>query len=152
PQIPPQLERIVSRCLEKQPARRFQTASDLGFALEALLTPSGSRLKEETASSAAESVVAAPRRIGREQWWIAVATLAVLLAAGFAWAYFTRPLASEGHQMKFSLALPEKMQIKHLALSPNGKWLAVTLAKGGSQSLWALDLATGETKQLVGEP
>src|SRR5215813_387963 len=41
--INPALERIVRRCLEKQPERRFQSASDLGFAIEALSTPSGSR-------------------------------------------------------------------------------------------------------------
>ena len=34
--IPAQLEKIVRRCLEKKPERRFQSASDLGFALEAL--------------------------------------------------------------------------------------------------------------------
>src|SRR4029453_4041331 len=76
PKIPPQLERIVSRCLEKQPARRFQTASDLGFALEAFLTPSGSRLKEETASPEAKRVTALPRQTGREKWWMAAAALA----------------------------------------------------------------------------
>ena len=38
--MPPALERIVRRCLEKPPARRFQSASDLGFALETLSTPS----------------------------------------------------------------------------------------------------------------
>src|SRR5262249_6392160 len=32
----PALVKIVRRCLEKKPERRFQTASDLGFALEAL--------------------------------------------------------------------------------------------------------------------
>src|SRR5262247_2776148 len=39
----PALEKIVRRCLEKKPERRFQTASDLGFALEALTTHSNSR-------------------------------------------------------------------------------------------------------------
>jgi eukaryotic-like serine/threonine-protein kinase len=34
--VPPQFERLVRRCLEKHPERRFQTASDLGFALESL--------------------------------------------------------------------------------------------------------------------
>jgi eukaryotic-like serine/threonine-protein kinase len=34
--IPPALERIVRRCLEKQPNQRFQAASDVAFALEAL--------------------------------------------------------------------------------------------------------------------
>jgi Tol biopolymer transport system component len=33
---PPPLERIVRRCLEKSPERRFQSASDLGFAVEAI--------------------------------------------------------------------------------------------------------------------
>jgi hypothetical protein len=33
-QIPPALERIVGRCLEKAPAQRFQSAKDLSFALQ----------------------------------------------------------------------------------------------------------------------
>src|SRR5437667_3752093 len=37
------LEKIVRRCLEKKPERRFHSASDLAFALEALSTPSGSQ-------------------------------------------------------------------------------------------------------------
>ncbi|MBI3425686.1 MAG: serine/threonine protein kinase, partial [Acidobacteria bacterium] len=34
--ISPALDKIVRRCLEKKPERRFQSASDLGFALETL--------------------------------------------------------------------------------------------------------------------
>jgi len=36
PGLSPSLQRIVSRCLEKKPEQRFQSASDLAFALEAL--------------------------------------------------------------------------------------------------------------------
>jgi Tol biopolymer transport system component len=36
PSISPAMERIVQRCLEKEPERRFQSASDLAFALESL--------------------------------------------------------------------------------------------------------------------
>src|SRR5438552_3774261 len=42
--INPQLEKIVRRCLEKKPERRFHSASDLAFALETLSTPSGSQM------------------------------------------------------------------------------------------------------------
>jgi eukaryotic-like serine/threonine-protein kinase len=135
PKIPPQLEQIVLRCLEKQPVRRFQTASDLCFALEALLKPSGTRL---------ETALAARRRLGREKWWMVATGLAAL---AFAWAYFTRP-ASEALQMKLSLALPEKMRFVNLALSPDGKWLAFNVQKGSSLQLWTLALATRETKLL----
>jgi len=42
PNISPSLERIVRRCLEKKAERRFQSTSDLGFALEALSNTSSS--------------------------------------------------------------------------------------------------------------
>ena len=42
PNISPSLERIVRRCLEKKRERRFQSTSDLGFALEALSAPTSS--------------------------------------------------------------------------------------------------------------
>ena len=46
--ISPSLERIVRRCLEKKPERRFQSASDLGFALEALSISSASSGANQT--------------------------------------------------------------------------------------------------------
>src|SRR5678815_679923 len=42
PNLSPALDRIVRRCLEKKPERRFQSTSDLGFALESLSAPSSS--------------------------------------------------------------------------------------------------------------
>ena len=73
--LPPALQRILSRCLEKKPERRFQHASDLGFALEALSDTSG-------------TAIAAPRQaVARTRWiWIAAAVVAVALpAALFVW-------------------------------------------------------------------
>ena len=39
PDTPAALERVVHRCLEKNPEQRFQSASDLAFALQALADP-----------------------------------------------------------------------------------------------------------------
>jgi serine/threonine protein kinase/Tol biopolymer transport system component len=41
PDTPLALERVIRRCLEKSPEQRFQSASDLAFALEALADPTG---------------------------------------------------------------------------------------------------------------
>ena len=39
--IPPGLQRVIHRCLEKSPEQRFQSAADLAFAIESLTDPSG---------------------------------------------------------------------------------------------------------------
>jgi len=70
PPASPGLERIVRRCLEKAPERRFQSASDLAFAIEAL-------------SGASSSIaVQAPARhlSGRPQWLRPLAVVITLLA------------------------------------------------------------------------
>ena len=41
PSFSPGLQKIVNRCLAKDPDQRFQHASDLAFALEAVSDPSG---------------------------------------------------------------------------------------------------------------
>jgi Tol biopolymer transport system component len=72
--IPPPLQRIVSRCLEKKPEQRFQHASDLGFALETL-SDSGS-----TAIAAVGQPVSARRRI-----WIPAAAVAIAICGFVVW-------------------------------------------------------------------
>src|SRR5919199_654964 len=47
--LSPALERVVWHCLEKKPERRFQSASDVAFALEAL---SGSAVSSQTQTTA----------------------------------------------------------------------------------------------------
>jgi len=45
PKAPAGLDHIVRRCLEKEPARRFQSAADLGFALRSLSEPAASKAR-----------------------------------------------------------------------------------------------------------
>src|SRR5262252_3826063 len=78
--VTPQLERIVQRCLEKKPERRFQSASDLGFASEAVSTPSGPRVDTSTVISA-DTATTFPKRVlaNSRLAWIVAATLLLAL-------------------------------------------------------------------------
>src|SRR3954453_5457946 len=70
--VPPLLERIVHHCLEKDPAARFQSASDIAFALEALSSISSAATGVTAAMST--SAVATPT----SRKWLALALLGVI--------------------------------------------------------------------------
>src|SRR5580698_2590626 len=94
--VPPAIERVIRRCLEKAPEERFQSARDLAFALEALSAPSSSR---ETALG---SMVSAQEK----RRWPALVLLAVAaaaLGAGGVFAAFQlrRPIEPTFHQLIF---------------------------------------------------
>lgn len=107
--ISPALDRIVRRCLEKQPEQRFQSARDLAFALGTL---SG------TDASAAIRVTTAPRRSPR---WIWVVAAVALLVVGVLLGTFAHkpPVA---RRMQFSLPVPG--EVNQMALSADGEMLA----------------------------
>src|SRR5262249_37798534 len=48
PDVPEPLAQVVRRCLEKDPARRFHSASDLAFHLESMRSASARRQEERT--------------------------------------------------------------------------------------------------------
>lgn len=73
--VPAALERVVHRCLEKKPELRFQSASDLAFALDPL---------SETAQLNAATKKAGDRKRGNA---IAVAALVSVLSVGGYYVY-----------------------------------------------------------------
>jgi len=77
-QVPPALQPVFHRCLEKNPAQRFQSASDLAFALEALSYAS-------TAQSGAGILLATGRNKARTWTVWAVAIAGVVAVAGLLW-------------------------------------------------------------------
>jgi eukaryotic-like serine/threonine-protein kinase len=114
--IPPGLARIVDRCLEKSPSARFQTASDLAFALEAL--------SDASVSSHGVQHVPPPVRRGRE--WIAWTIAALLLLA-------LVPLVYQRVRERPAPSAPTRFQIPpsaelagpgNFSLSPDGRHLA----------------------------
>jgi len=120
----PALERIIRRALEKEPAQRFQSARDLGFALEAVGTGSGA------GSSAAHLAAPVPSRRALLPLGVALAIGVVL--GGLAWAAFapSTPVVAQP-VTRFTLAATEfQVGMAWVAVSPDGR----TLAWGGNVS------------------
>jgi eukaryotic-like serine/threonine-protein kinase len=106
-QVSPALDRIVRRCLEKEPEQRFQSAKDLGFALEAL-----------SGSSQASAVQTATIRRGAG--WRVAAALAALVLVAIA-AYMAGRGSAAGHQGRFERLTFRRGYIKGARFAPDGQ-------------------------------
>ena len=83
-EIPRDLERVVNRCLRKDPQRRFQHMDDVKIALE--------ELKEESDSGKLATAVPTAGRRKKYRLWAAALGVFVLAAAGL-WLWQTRARA-----------------------------------------------------------
>jgi serine/threonine protein kinase/Tol biopolymer transport system component len=74
--VSPGLDRIIRRCMEKAPERRFQSASDLAFAIEALSNASDTKT--------VPAMSGRRLKLGGARFWIGLAAaIVVLVAAAF---------------------------------------------------------------------
>jgi serine/threonine protein kinase len=95
PGAPPALERVVRRCVEKNPEERFQSARDVAYALEETVTASA-------AQSAAAAPLSRPRPAYRP---IAIAFVAVAALAGLI-ALDVGGISPTAHEGSFSAIDP----------------------------------------------
>ena len=150
--VPPPVEKLMRRCLEKKPDHRFHSAHDLGFALDAVASPTDSSGTNLTIAARSLTEVSSTSRrswIGPLAW--ALAALFMITTIVFAVLYYGRTEQS-GDAMRFSIAPPEKSLFNEaFALSPNGKMIAfVARGESGDNALWVRQLAAVDAKQLSG--
>src|ERR1700730_16134930 len=142
--LSPGLLRIVQRCLEKKPERRFQSASDLAFALEALSDTNGSaRVADEQATVKKAEVERAAESPGTWKWVAAAVFLAGLAAGAVAW--LSAPPAAPVVELVTQLTddgEPKNGQLVsdgsrvYFSEGPNGSWkIAQVSTTGGGGSL-----------------
>ncbi|HUQ90979.1 MAG TPA: protein kinase, partial [Bryobacteraceae bacterium] len=142
---PRELDRIVSRCLRKDPERRFQTAADLKVALQ--------ETKEESESGKAAAVAApgSPRRhISKPV--IAITALVVTAFATAVWLLNrTAPRPAGG--LVITRVTSDPGLTTNPAISPDGKLIAYASDRGGDNlDIWVQQVAGGQPIQLTSNP
>ena len=137
--VPAALEHIVRHCLEKEPAARFQSASDLAFALEA---PSSGTLFPSTARATG---AAWSRRLRA-----GVGVLALAGAAGLGALVASRTTPREPPRDAHTNRLTEFAGLEEFpAISPDGRSVAFTAAVGGSRQVFVRLIAGGAPLQIT---
>ena len=144
-QAPRELEKIIARCLRKDPARRYQSMEDVKLALE--------ELKEESESGLLPAATPPPRRASIPARMLATVGLLLVAAATLAWWWAQRSPASGSSQngpvltqVTFDVGLTADP-----ALSSDGRLLAYGSDRSGEEDLdiWVQQLAGGEPLRLT---
>ena len=141
-ELPRDLERIINRCLRKNPAQRLQHMDDVRTLLE--------ELKEESDSGklAARPATAQKRR-PIAILPVSALALAAAAAAGLTW-WLTRPAAPEPLFKLTQLTRDAGLTFQP-ALSPDGKMAAYASDRAGKGNLdiWLQQIGGGEPVQLT---
>ena len=108
--VPPGLQRIVNRCLAKNPTQRLQHASDLEFALESL------------SDSSSSAITALNQPMSNKKWiWLAAAAVAITIVVAVA-SWLRQPPA-----------VPVVEAVTQLTDDGEPKWIYDNLLTDGSR-------------------
>ncbi len=130
PGLSPALDTLVMRCLAKRPADRFQSAEDLGAALEPLATPSGGMTPAHTVPVAAVT----PTRSTSPRWIKgALAAVVVLAVGGGAFVLLRRPPATAALMQPVQLTRSAGIQESPF-ITADGKGVAYRILSPGDSA------------------
>jgi len=166
PDVPPKLQEILEKLLEKDRELRYQSASDLRGDLKRLKRDSSSGHRPSLAMSSSTVAVPDPQastppprgssamvtavrqnKIGSS---VAVLMAAVVLAAAgygiYAFVNRTRPTPFQNISIS---KVTDTGKAAQVAISPDGKYVLNVVDEGGKQSLWLRNLPTNSNTQVV---
>lgn len=133
PVTPPALQRVVLRGLEKNPDRRFQSASDLGFALEALSDATTVSMPLRPMQPHTKSAWRKPALIGA-----AIAAVALLVGLAFLELHSAPPPVLSNYIQLTHDGLEKQL------IGTDGSRLYLTLINSGVQTVADMQTSGGE--------
>jgi Tol biopolymer transport system component len=145
-QGPPELQRILARCLEKNVERRFQSASDLAFAIESLSGTSFGTLTGTTTGTPTAKSVSQPKS---RRAWLPWVVAAALLVGTTVWE-ISRPGAAPANPLeKAHFTRVTDFKSVEAAISPDGKFVAFISDHDGPFDVWLTQVGTGRMINLT---
>lgn len=141
--VPPALERVVQRCLEKSPDERFQSAQDLAFGLEALAPSS---------AVSSDAIPETPPAARRWRHLVAAALAVAALAAAFATGRATAPTLLERPALQVQRLTDMAGLEEAPAISPDGRAVAFSAQTAGGRRIFVRLIAGGAPLQVTSGP
>jgi serine/threonine protein kinase len=141
PLAPPALERVVRKCLAKDPDDRWQSAADLATELK-WIAESASQ-----ATPASSDAIERSTKLNRISWLVAAASLFLLVAGALAW--WNSSNRKQPAQF-FHASLP--FPARDLAMAPNGQTVVIVAYSPqlNNYALWTYDIGGHRAVPLEG--
>jgi len=140
PVTPVALERVVRRCLAKDPDQRWQNARDVGAALELVMDQPATPVQAEFD----------PSRRKRLAWGLFAAVVSALIAVAV--TYYWIPRAEPG-AVTFTIPPPQDGHFAGRstpAVSPDGRRIAFVAISAGVSRIWIRSLDAMQSRLLAG--
>ena len=134
--VPPALDHLVRRCLEKRPEDRFDSTRSLALTLEAFSTPAQAQTAQEPQASPV------PKRLNKKALTGAAVTAAVLLALGAAWLW--RQRTAESRPTGFLLLSTFPGSHRSPSFSPDASMITFIDDSEGVPQVWVKNLTQGD--------
>ncbi len=145
PEVPAELERIIGKCLEKDPADRYQDSRDLVVDLRRLKRDTESQpLRKAEPSATGASAVGTHRSHWKRLAWSAAAIVVIGAAVVTAWKLLPRQEPKKELIQRQITANPQDNPVRYAQISPDGRFIAYSDRAG----IQVRRIETGETQLL----